>query len=134
MAFSATDEDPPDRDRLKWSVEGCSNVLGGSVRFIGSASCGDTQISANIGVEFSRDAPPRPGDSFRLKVTGDLADPRIMVSLEPEPEQSKRLRARVYLGGAVRQTCCAVLVPEAPESRPAVRESRTLRLFQFKRG
>ena len=33
MGFSATDEDPPDRDRLKWSIEGCSNVLGGSVRF-----------------------------------------------------------------------------------------------------
>ncbi len=108
MGFSATDEDPPDRDRLKWSVEGCSNVLGGSVRFIGSAACGDTQTGANIGVEFSRDAPPRPSGSFRLKVTDGLADARIMVSLEsepepePEPEQSKRLRARVYLGGAVR--------------------------------
>ena len=105
ITFSARDEDPPDRDRLEWSIEDCSKVLGGSVRFIGSAACGDTQTGANVGVEFSRDAPPRPGGSFSLKVTDGLADARIMVSLEselePEPE-SKQLRARVYLGGAVR--------------------------------
>ena len=102
MAFSARDEDPPDMDRLEWSIEDCSNVLGGSVKFSGSATCDDTQTGVNIEIEFSRDAPPRPGGSFGLKVTDGLADARIMVSLEPEPGQSKQLRARVYLGGAVR--------------------------------
>ncbi len=116
MAFSATDEDPPDSERLEWSIEDCSNVLGGSVNFSDSANfsdsvnfsdsatCDDTQTGTNIEVEFIRDASSiPPGGSFRLKVTDGLAGAEITVSLEPELEpETERLRARVYLGGAVR--------------------------------